>query len=89
MVVVMQVGCPSRMREAPIALKALYDADLAEEDIILAWADRAGAAKVLGVSPDEASAVRKGVAQVVQWLQEAESDEDDEDDDEEEDEEDE
>jgi translation initiation factor 5 len=82
----MQVGCPSKLREAPVALKALYDADLAEEDIILAWADRADAAKVLGVSPDEASAVRKGVEQVVQWLQEAESDEDD--DDEEEDDED-
>jgi translation initiation factor 5 len=69
------VGCPEKMREAPLALKAIYDADLAEEDIILAWHARKDAAKMLGVPADGAAAVRKGVQQVVDWLQEAESDE--------------
>lgn len=44
--VLLQVGCPDKAREAPLALKALYDADVAEEDIILAWHERADAAKV-------------------------------------------
>jgi hypothetical protein len=41
-----QVGCPSKSKEAPLVLKALYDADVAEEDIILAWHDKQDAAKV-------------------------------------------
>jgi hypothetical protein len=41
-----QVGAPSKSREAPLALKALYDADVAEEDIILAWHDKDDAGKV-------------------------------------------
>eukprot|EP00878_Enallax_costatus_P016553 GHUV01017368.1.p1 GENE.GHUV01017368.1~~GHUV01017368.1.p1 ORF type:complete len:208 (+),score=106.49 GHUV01017368.1:316-939(+) len=69
------VGCPNKAREAPLALKAIYDADLAEEDIILAWHARRDAAKMLGVPADGAAAVRKGVQQVVDWLQQAESDE--------------
>lgn len=51
-----QVGCPDKVREAPLALKAIYDADLAEEDIILAWHARKDAAKVLGVPADGAAA---------------------------------
>lgn len=43
-----QVGCPDKAREAPLALKALYDEDLAEEDIILAWHGKEDAAKVCG-----------------------------------------
>lgn len=43
-----QVGCPSKSKEAPLALKALYDADVTEEDIILAWHDKEDAAKVCG-----------------------------------------
>jgi hypothetical protein len=42
------VGAPSKSREAPLALKALYDADVAEEDIILAWHDKEDAGKVKG-----------------------------------------
>lgn len=43
-----QVGAPDKAREAPLALKALYDADLADEDIILAWHEKEDAAKVSG-----------------------------------------
>ena len=83
---------PARLREAALGLKALYDEDLAEEDMLLAWAGRADAAKALGVGPDDAAAVRKAVAPVIEWLREGEEgssegeggngDDDDEDDDE-------
>ncbi|WIA37750.1 hypothetical protein OEZ86_014627 [Tetradesmus obliquus] len=72
------VGNPAKMPEAVLALKALYDADLAEEDIILAWHGRSDAAKLLEVPAADAAAVRKAVAAVVDWLQEAESDDEDE-----------
>jgi hypothetical protein len=52
----------------------------------LAWHGRADAAKVLGVLPPSAAAVRKGVQPVVDWLEEAESDEEDEEEEEEEEE---
>jgi translation initiation factor 5 len=67
----------ARAKEAALALKTLYDEDLAEEDIILAWAGRADAAKALGVGPDGAASVRKAVAPVVEWLREGEEDSDD------------
>jgi translation initiation factor 5 len=82
-----QVGNPAKLPEAALALKALYDADLAEEDIILAWHARSDAAKLLDVPAADAAAVRKAVAAVVEWLQEAESDEDDDSEEEESDEE--
>lgn len=31
------VALPGRVREAPLLLKALYDEDLAEEELIVAW----------------------------------------------------
>eukprot|EP00879_Flechtneria_rotunda_P006464 GHRR01006793.1.p1 GENE.GHRR01006793.1~~GHRR01006793.1.p1 ORF type:complete len:331 (+),score=124.63 GHRR01006793.1:1592-2584(+) len=73
------IGAPERLREAPLALKALYDADITEEDIILAWHGRADAAKVLDVPADGAASVRKAVQPVIDWLQEAESDEEEDD----------
>jgi translation initiation factor 5 len=68
------VGAPQRVKEGALALKVLYDEDLAEEEIILEWADRADAAKVLGVDAAGAKAVRAAVAAVVEWLQEADDD---------------
>lgn len=41
-----QVGCPDKSREAPLVLKELYDKDVAEEDIIIAWHGKQDAAKV-------------------------------------------
>jgi len=71
-------GAPARMKEAAFALKALYDEDLADEDIVLAWADRVDAAKALGVDAGGAKGVRQAVAPVVEWLREGEEDSDDE-----------
>ena len=83
-------GAPARQKEAALALKALYDEDLAEEEIVLAWAGRPDAAKALGVDADGAKAVRRAVAPVVEWLKEGEegsSEEEEEDDDDDEEEE--
>jgi translation initiation factor 5 len=80
------VGAPVRIKEAALALKALYDEDLADEDIVLAWADRADAAKALEVGAEGAKAVRRAVAPVVEWLREGEEDSGDESDGEEEEE---
>lgn len=46
LLLLLQVGAPSKVKEAPLVLKALYDADVTEEDIILAWHDKQDAAKV-------------------------------------------
>jgi translation initiation factor 5 len=70
------VGAPSKVKEAPLVLKALYDADVTEEDIILAWHDKQDAAKVLGVPADAAASVRKSVQAIIDWLEEASSEED-------------
>ncbi len=40
-----------------------------EEDVILAWAAKADAGKLLGVPAEAGRAVRQAVAQVVEWLQ--------------------
>jgi hypothetical protein len=83
-------GAPERrLKEAPLALKALYDADLADEEIVLAWHGRADAAKALGVDAAGAAAVRKAVQPVVDWLREGEEDSEEEEGEEEEDDDDE
>lgn len=72
-----------RLKEAPYLLKQLYETDLVEEDVILAWAQKSDAGKLLGVPADGGKAVRKAVAQVVEWLQSQEDEEDEEDEDDE------
>ena len=58
-------------------LNALYDADVADEPAILAWADNASAARKFGVSPEDAKAVRKAAAPFVEWLRTADSEDED------------
>jgi translation initiation factor 5 len=71
------VTLEGRAREAPLVLKALYDADLAEEDLIVAWFNKVDAGAVLGVPSEAAKAVRNAAKPFVEWLEEESDDEDD------------
>ncbi len=62
--------------QAALVLQALYEEDIVEEDLIMAWYDKPSAGKVLGVEPRAATAVREAAKPFVEWLEEAESDED-------------
>ncbi|KAG5846999.1 eukaryotic translation initiation factor 5-like [Anguilla rostrata] len=53
----------------PIVLKALYDADLLEEDVILAWAEKVSKKYV---SKELAKEIHAKAAPFVKWLKEAE-----------------
>ena len=63
-----------------LVLKVLYDEDVVEEDIILAWHAKAGAGAVVGVAPAAGAAVREAAQPIVDWLREAESDDSEEED---------
>lgn len=60
-------------------LKQLYELDLVEEDVVVAWAAKADAGKILAVPAEGCRAVRKAVAQVVEWLQQQDEEEEEED----------
>ena len=64
-----------RLREAPLVLKVLYDEDLADEGLIMAWYRKKDAGAVLGVSNEDGEKVRNAVQKFIEWLEEAESDE--------------
>ncbi|KAF8939519.1 domain found in IF2B/IF5-domain-containing protein [Dissophora ornata] len=69
------------MLKAPLILKAFYDNDILEEDVILKWGEKPSKKYV---SREEAKDVRTRVEPFLRWLAEAESEEDsDEDSDEE------
>ncbi|CAG03779.1 unnamed protein product, partial [Tetraodon nigroviridis] len=55
----------------PIILKDLYDADLLEEDVIFAWAEKAKVSKKY-VSKELAKEIHAKAAPFVKWLKEAE-----------------
>ena len=63
------------MLQVSLALKALYDEEIVDEELIVAWHGKPSAGKVLGVPAPAAKAVRLAAAKFVEWLQEAESDE--------------
>lgn len=67
-----------------MVLKVLYDEDIVEEALIVGWYQKTDAAKVLGVEPEAAAAVRAVAKPLVEWLQEAESEDESDDDDDEE-----
>eukprot|EP00983_Pelagomonas_calceolata_P036157 1131221-Pelagomonas_calceolata.AAC.3 len=71
------VNAPERVKETPIVLKAMYDADLADEDIIMAWAGKKDAAGILGLDANATKDVRRLAAPFVSWLQEADETESD------------
>ena len=59
----------------PFILKMLFEEDLIEEDIILAWGDAPQIAKKHGVDKAAAEAIRAKSKQLLDWLQEDDSDE--------------
>ena len=61
--------------QAALVLQALYDEDIVEEDLIVAWHAKPSAGKVAGVDASAAAAVREAAKPFVAWLEEAESDE--------------
>ncbi|BDA48496.1 Eukaryotic translation initiation factor 5 [Coccomyxa sp. Obi] len=69
------VATPARIKEVAMVLKVFYDEDIVEEALIVGWYGRVDAAKVLGVDPSTAAAVRAVAKPLVEWLQEAESEE--------------
>ncbi|KAF5838715.1 eukaryotic initiation factor [Dunaliella salina] len=75
----MSVSAPERVKETPIVLKAMYDADLADEDVIMAWAGKKDAAGILGLDANATKDVRRLAAPFVSWLQEADETESDDD----------
>ncbi|QDZ24987.1 translation initiation factor IF2/IF5 [Chloropicon primus] len=62
-------------KETPLVLKALYDADAAEEEAVLKWFNNKAHASSLGVDESVATAVRKHASPFINWLETAESDE--------------
>ncbi|ORZ28640.1 translation initiation factor [Lobosporangium transversale] len=67
------------MLKAPLILKAFYDNDILEEDVILKWGEKPTKKYV---SREEAKDVRTRVEPFLRWLAEAESEEDSEEEDE-------
>jgi len=55
----------------PKVLKILYDEDLAEEEVILAWNKKTNLAEPLGVQAEQAASCRKAAERVIMWLEEA------------------
>jgi len=69
---------PNHVKDMAKTLKVLYDLDIVEEEVILAWNKRAGIAEVLGVKPEQTAEVRKFATPVINWLEEADEESDDE-----------
>lgn len=61
---------PSAVKEVALVLKALYDADVLEEESIIQWYEEGA------FGSDKDSAIRKNARPFVDWLQSAESDSD-------------
>ncbi len=62
---------PELVAKVPQILKALYDADILEEEVIIHFGEHASKKYV---PKDVSKKVRKAAAPIVQWLKEAESD---------------
>ncbi|KAK9821544.1 hypothetical protein WJX74_010008 [Apatococcus lobatus] len=78
------VTASARVKEVAGALQVLYDEDIVDEALILAWFEKATAGKILGVPSRAASDVRRAASPFIEWLRQADEggDEDEEDDDE-------
>lgn len=65
----------SGILQVSVALQSLYDEDIVDEALILAWYNKPTAGKVLGIPSTAAEAVRKAAAVFVKWLEDAEDEE--------------
>ncbi|PSC74835.1 eukaryotic translation initiation factor 5-like [Micractinium conductrix] len=63
------VTLPERAKEAPLALKALYDEEIVAEELILAWFHKDGAGAVLEVPTDGAAKVRDLAKPFIDFLE--------------------
>lgn len=83
---VLSMMISDRMKELPQILKVLYDEDIIDEDVIVAWYDRPSAGqKTLGISEEGGAEIRNVCKEFVEWIQEDEESEDDDDEEEEDD----
>lgn len=64
------------IKEAALAYKVLYDEDIAEEQLIMAWYNKKTAGGVLNVPEEAAEAVRQATKPFYEWLEQEDSDED-------------
>mmetsp|Transcript_40084 Transcript_40084/g.102574 ORF Transcript_40084/g.102574 Transcript_40084/m.102574 type:complete len:482 (+) Transcript_40084:573-2018(+) len=70
------VAAPEQIKELPKVLKVLYDDDLCEEEVILAWNKRTAIAEPAGVTEKQAEAARLVATPIIKWLEEADEDSD-------------
>jgi 50S ribosomal subunit-associated GTPase HflX len=59
-------------------LKVLYDMDICDEEVILAWNKRTAIAEAVGVTEKHAEAARYAASPLIKWLEEADEDSDEE-----------
>jgi translation initiation factor 5 len=76
------VELKDHIREVPRVLKVMYDADLAEEDVMIAWYEKGNAGAVLDVPPSVGKTIREAAQPFIAWLEEADDDEEEEEDEE-------
>ena len=76
---------PALLKKTPVLLKALYDIDVLEEDVIAAWhaGPSPGPSSLPGVTAEAAAAVKAKASAFVAWLAEADEESDEESDDDE------
>ena len=67
------ISSKTLMLKAPLILKAFYDNDIVEEDVILKWGEKPSKKYV---SREEAKDIRTRIEPFLRWLAEAESEED-------------
>ena len=63
------------IKEAALAYKVLYDEDIAEEQLIMAWYNKKTAGGVLNVPEEAAEAVRQATKPFYEWLEQEDSNE--------------
>lgn len=72
------VASPDQIKELPKVLKVLYDMDICDEEVILAWNKRTAIAEAVGVTEKHAEAARYAASPLIKWLEEADEDSDEE-----------